>query len=83
MEAVGTFFKDHWKVILIGLFGVALGVASNTVIRNIENKNLLASLTKGLKSLQEKAETTALTEDEKNKIEYLKGEIYILEFKCA
>lgn len=74
-----TFFKENWKIILIGLGGVALGVFLNTYIRSRENKNLLASLTDELEQLQDKQN---LTQQEEQQIKYLEGEIYILKFKC-
>lgn len=73
------FFIDHWKVMMIGLAGVLLGVLLNNLFRKQENKNLLALLTGELEKLQSQS---SLTPDEQNKLEYLKGEVYILQFKC-
>lgn len=77
---MADFFKKHWTVILIGLFGVALGVFANTYLRKMENKNLLISLVNELKTLQSK---TTRTPEEDRKVQYLEGEIYILKFKCS
>lgn len=79
MESVTIFFKDHWKVIMIGLFGVALGVISNQMVQRHNNKNLLASLTDDFENLKAKENPT---KDDQNLIEYLQGEIYILKFRC-
>ncbi len=73
------FFIDHWKVMMIGLAGVILGVLLNNLFRTRENKHLLELLTNELSKLQAKL---SLTPDEQNQLEYLKGEIYILQFKC-
>lgn len=77
-----NFFSEHWKIMLIGLAGVVLGVFLNWYFGNHSNKKLLEKLTTELELLQEKANTTALSADELNQIQYLKGEIYILKFKC-
>lgn len=79
MESVTTFFKDHWKAILIGLSVAVFSVLFNNYLRGRENAKLLVLLTEELKQLQDKPQ---LTQEEKNQIQYLKGEIYILKFKC-
>lgn len=82
MNELGIFWRDHWKLILIGFIGVAIGVILNWWLRRIEDKNLLAYLTAELNALTTKAITTPLTADEQAQVQYLKGEIYILDFKC-
>lgn len=77
---IGDFFKDHWRVIVIALIGVAFGVFLNHVARKYSNRQLLGTLTDELSKLQIKPN---LTEEEQKHIQYLEGEIYILKFKCA
>lgn len=79
MNAVTTFFRDHWKIMLIGLFGVALGIFGNMGFGLYQNRQLLATLNEELKSLESKS---ILTEEQKEQLQRLRGEIYILKFKC-
>lgn len=83
MEGIKTFFKEHGKIILVGISGVILGVLLNNLVDYYKNKKLLASLENGLKELQDKAQLSALTKEEDSLIQYLQGEIYILKFKCT
>lgn len=82
MNTIVIFFKEHGKVILIGIGGVILGVVLNNMVRAYENKSLLQTLTKELDTLKEKMKTQMLTDDEKKQMDKLIGEIYILTFKC-
>ena len=75
-----NFITEHWRVITIALIGVAFGVFLNHLARVYSNKRLLSQLTEELLKLQA---NTNLSEDDKLHIEYLKGEIYILKFKCS
>lgn len=79
MSVVGTFFQDHWKAMLIGVAVAIFSVLFNNYLRSRENVKLLSLLNEELKQLQSKPTPT---QEEKNQIEYLKGEIYILKFKC-
>lgn len=79
MSSVGVFFHEHYKVILIGLSITLIGIFVNWLVGKQTNKSLLAKLTSELESLQGKS---SLTPDEQNLVNYLKGEIYILKFKC-
>lgn len=76
---MGEFFRDHWKVMMIGLIGVLLGVFLNNLVRNMQNKKLLAKLQSELTALQSK---TKPTQDEVDLIQTLKTEIYMLKFQC-
>lgn len=78
-----TFFREHGKVMLIGLAGVMLGVVLNTIIRKNENKAFLKSLTEELHQLEGKSKVSALTMEEDRQMDKLKSEIYIMKFRCA
>lgn len=79
MNTINTFFQDNWKIMLIGLVGVALGVFLNWYFGIYQNRQLLDTLTEELKLMESK---TSPTVEEKDQIQHLKGEIYILKFKC-
>lgn len=82
MNAVGIFLKQHWQVIVIGIFGVILGVVLNNWARSYENKKFLDSLVSELTALQNKAKTQTLTPEEQKQMDTLNTEIFILKFKC-
>lgn len=81
MQVIEIFLRDHWKIMLIGIIGVAIGFFLNWYFWNYSNKKLLRLLIAELNVLQTRNPFT-LTQDEKDQIQYLKGEIYILNFKC-
>lgn len=79
---IGKFFEEHWKIILIGLTGVVLGVLLNYTVGKYQNNKLLSSLITEHKKLQEKATAGTLTVEEQKQKEILETEIYMLQFKC-
>lgn len=82
MESVTTFFREHAKVMLIGLAGVILGVILNSLLRDRENKKFLGLLVKEHEQLLEKMKNGTLSADEQGLVDKLKTEIYIMKFKC-
>lgn len=82
MESIGTFFREHGKVMMIGLSGVLLGVILNRVLRDRENKNFLALLVKEYEQLLEKMNNGTLSAEDHTLVDKLKTEIYIMKFKC-
>lgn len=82
MNEIGTFFRDHGKVILIGLVGIALGVFLNNINRDRENKRFLALLTREHDNLINRRNTYPLNIEEEKQLDKLKTEIYIMKFKC-
>lgn len=82
MESINTFFKEHGKVMLIGLGGVILGVILNSLLRTKENRKFLELLEKEYDQLAEKMKNGNLSVDEEKMLDKLKAEIYIMKFKC-
>lgn len=82
MESVAKFFREHGKVMLIGLAGVILGVILNSLLRDRENKKFLALLEKEHEQLLEKMKNGNLSAEDQGLIDKLKTEIYIMKFKC-
>lgn len=79
MNQISLFFKEHWKIMLIGLFGVAFGVYLNWFLGIYQNRQLLSTLKEELSFFESKRQ---LTVEDKDHIKRLKEEIYILRFKC-
>ena len=82
MESVKNFFSDHWKVMLIGLAGVFLGVFLNSMFGDMKNRRFLNMLEEELEKLEDKERSLSLTPQERGQIEKLRSEIYILKFRC-
>lgn len=82
MESIMKFFREHSKVMLIGLAGVILGVILNSLLRDRENKKFLGLLVKEHDQLLEKIKNGTLSADERGLVDKLTTEIYIMKFKC-
>lgn len=78
----GTGFFSRHKLVFIGLAGVILGVILNSMVRNYENQKFLSMLREELKGLEYKSQNGELTADQKNILDKLKTEIYIMKFRC-
>lgn len=71
-----------YKVILIGIAGVALGVFANNWVRRRENQRLLAMLVEEKLLLESKSDNGSLTEIERRLLDRLQTEIFLMKFKC-
>lgn len=72
-------FLSILKIILVALIGATIALFLNHNWNKYSNNKLLKSLTDTLAALQAKP---IITKDDQDQIEYLKGEIYVLNFKC-
>lgn len=71
-----------YKVILIGLAGVVLGVVANNWVRKYENRKLLSMLVEEKSLLESKSGNGSLTEIERKLLDRLQTEIFLMKFKC-
>ena len=81
MNPVGSFFEKNYKAILVGIGIAFFGLFLSWMFQKIQNNNLLKKLKAELDRLLKKGESN-LTAEEKEQMDYLKGEIYILKFQC-
>lgn len=81
MNPIIQFLKNNSKGLILGFLGILFGIFLSYCFDLFNNKRLLDKLTAELELLQNK-DINTLTQDEKEKIGYLKGEIYILKFQC-
>lgn len=82
MMAVETFFKEHYKIMLIGLAGVLLGVVIHVGIRMWDDRKFLGRLNGELGQLEARLRNGGLDADEQKLLDKLKAEILIMRLKC-
>lgn len=72
------YILKHWKIFLIGLLGIILGVLGNVYANKLSEDRIIKSITAEIESLKAKQQTTRSSSQEQDRITELEAQLKFL-----
>lgn len=73
-----TFVKTNWKIILIGVIGVILGVLGNMYANKLSEERIIKALTAQIQALKDEQQMGKLTLEGQKRIIELQAQLDLL-----
>ena len=73
-----TFVKNNWKILLIGVIGVILGVLGNMYANKLSEERIIKALTAQIEAIKTKQLMGKATPEEQKRVDTLQTQLNII-----